>query len=263
MDLNLKGLSALITGSSSGLGFATAALLAQEGCRVAINGRDQHKLSQAVENISQQRPAEVIGLVGDLSDPIVPEKLVRDTIAKFSGLDILITNAGGPPAGPFESFNDLAWQQAVEINFLSQMRLVRAALPFLRKSKYPSVLTITSYSVKQPIPNLILSNSVRAATIGLTKSLALELGDQGIRFNSILPGATDTERIQNLMRSRAKANNTSVNEEINKQVKEIPLGRLATPEEFARAAVFLVSPAASYITGVMLQVDGGIIRSTI
>ncbi len=145
---------------------------------------------------------------------------------------------------------------------MSHVRLIRAALPHLRKSSAASVLTITSYTVKQPAPNLVLSNSVRAATVGLTKSLAMELGKENIRFNSILPGWTATERVQELMAFRAKSNNTTAEEEVAKQTAEISLGRMARPEEFANAAVFLVSPAASYIHGVALAVDGGIIKGT-
>ena len=133
----------------------------------------------------------------------------------------------------------------------------------MKQSKAPAVLTVTSYSVKQPIPNLVLSNAVRAATVGLTKSLALELGSAGIRFNSILPGWTETERVAELMEARAKTNGTTVKEEIAKQAKESPLGRMGRPEEFGRAAAFLVSPAASYITGVMLTVDGGMTKGTV
>jgi 3-oxoacyl-[acyl-carrier protein] reductase len=140
--------------------------------------------------------------------------------------------------------------------------LIKAALPFLRKSKSASVLTITSYSVKQPIPNLVLSNSIRAATVGLTKSLALEIGQDGIRFNSILPAWTNTKRVIELMTFRAKQNHTTLKKEMDLQSKDSPLGRMGTPEEFANAAVFLVSPAASYITGMMLAVDGGMIKGT-
>jgi len=181
----------------------------------------------------------------------------------FGGLDILITNAGGPPAGSFESFDEEVWGKAVDLSFMDHVRLIRAALPHLRKSIAPSVLTVTSFTVKQPMLNLTLSNSIRLATIGLTKSLALELGGEGIRFNSILPGWTETERVQDLMSFRAKNNNSTVDEEIYKQSADIPLGRMGKPEEFANAAVFLVSPTASYITGVMLQVDGGLIKGAL
>ena len=148
----------------------------------------------------------------------------------------------------------------MDSSFISHVRLIRAALPHLRKSDAPSVLTMTSFTVRQPAPNLVLSNSVRAATLGLTKSLAMELGKDGIRFNSILPGWTITERVQHLMEFRAENNKTTVEEEITKQIADIPLGRMGQPEEFAKAAAFLVSPAASYINGVMLSVDGGIVK---
>ncbi|PIZ26421.1 MAG: 3-oxoacyl-ACP reductase, partial [Chloroflexi bacterium CG_4_10_14_0_8_um_filter_57_5] len=187
----------------------------------------------------------------------------QQTMQAFGGLDILITNAGGPPAGAFESFDEAAWQKAIDLSLMSHVRLIRAALPDLRKSSAASVLTMTSYSVKQPLPNLVLSNSIRAATVGLTKTLALELGRDGIRFNSILPAWTETERVYELMSFRAKQNGTTVEEEIAKQSKDSPLGRMGRPEEFANAAMFLVSPAASYITGVMLTVDGGMYKGTL
>lgn len=277
MDLNLRNKKALVTGSSRGLGFATALALASEGASVAINSRNPQKLeaavarmqAQAVEAYRQQCPSEaastdphVYGVAGDVAESMVPEQLVAQAAAALGGLDILITNAGGPPAGKFEQFDDDAWQKGVELSLLSHVRLIRAALPYLRQSSAASVLTITSYSVKQPIPNLVLSNSIRAATVGLTKSLALELGGEGIRFNSILPAWTETERVYDLMQSRAALNHSSVEEEIRKQSKDSVFGRMSTPEEFANVAVFLVSPAASYLTGVMLPVDGGMYKAT-
>jgi 3-oxoacyl-[acyl-carrier protein] reductase len=162
----------------------------------------------------------------------------------------------------FEDVSDADWQSALELNLLSYVRLIRTALPALRQSAAPSVLTVTSVSVKQPIPALVLSNSVRAATVGLTKTLALELGADGIRFNSILPSWTKTERVDKLLADRAQRNGTTIEQEINKQNQQSALGRMATPEEFAKAAAFLLSPAASYITGVMLTVDGGSYKGT-
>ena len=255
MDLNLRNKIALITGSSRGLGFAAALQLAKEGAKVSINSRNTAHLLAAEKAIKSQTDGDILAITGDVSLPDTAELLVRRVIESFGSLDILITNAGGPPAGPFESFNDTAWQQALDTTLMSHVRLIRAALPFLRQSQSPAVLTVTSYSVKQPIPNLVLSNSIRAAVAGLTKSLALELGHSGIRFNSILPGWTETERVIELMQNRAAGSGDSVDQEISKQALESPLGRLARPDEFANAAVFLVSPAASYITGVMLTVD--------
>ncbi len=262
MNLNLKGKKALITASSQGLGYATALKLAEEGCNVVLNSRTETSLRQAAERIRETTGVTVGAIAGDITDPQFPEKLVSKAAGMLGGLDLLVTNAGGPPAGAFESFDENTWQHAIDLSFLSHVRTIRAALPYLRKSGTASVLTITSYSVKQPIPNLILSNSIRGATIGLTKTLALELGGEGIRFNSILPGWTKTERVTQLMKARATANHTSVEDEIKKQMAASPLRRMATPEEFANAAVFLLSPAASYITGVMLTVDGGMYKGT-
>lgn len=262
MDLGLKDKRALVTGSSRGLGHATALALAKEGCKVAINGRDEAKIKAVAEKMSKETGAQVIGLAGDVSSPDVPEKLIQQTAEALGGLDILVTNAGGPPPGSIDSLDEAAWQKGVDLCLMVHVRLIKSALPHLRKSDSPSVLTVTSMTVKQPIANLLLSNSIRAAAIGLTKSLALELGAEGIRFNSILPGWTETERVTELMTARANTNKSTVEEETRKQAAQSPFGRLGKPEEFANAAAFLVSPAASYITGVMLNVDGGMYKGT-
>lgn len=262
MDLGLKDKSVLITGASRGLGFAAARLLSAEGAIVTINSRNAEKLEAAAKSIQNETKGKVNFIPGDITAKEFPTELVAKTVQLQGGLDILIANAGGPPPGRFETISDEIWQMAVELSFLSQARLIRAALPALSKSKTASVLTVTSYSVKQPIQNLVLSNSIRAATIGLTKSLANELGPAGIRFNSILPGWTETERIHELMADRARLKKSTIEQEIQLQSLESPLGRMGTPEEFANAAVFMVSPAASYITGVMLTVDGGVCKGT-
>jgi len=262
MDLRLKDKIALVSGSSRGLGYATALALAKEGCKVAINGRDEAKIKAVAEKLSKETGAQVIGLSGDVSLTDVSEKLIQQTVDAFGGLDILITNAGGPPPGTIDTLDEAAWQKGVDLCLMVHVRLIKAALSHLRKSDAASVLTVTSLSVKQPIANLLLSNSIRAATIGLTKSLALDLGSEGIRVNSILPGWTETERVTELMTARATANSSTVEEETRKQAAQSPLGRLGQPEEFANAAAFLVSPAASYITGVMLNVDGGMYKGT-
>jgi 3-oxoacyl-[acyl-carrier protein] reductase len=260
LDLKLKHKIALVTGSSSGLGLATSQLLLQEGAYVSINSRSQEHLEAALELFSKDERDHVLAIAGDVTDPQTPGILVENTVRKFGSLDILICNAGGPPSGRFDDFDDQAWQHATELSFLSNVRLIRAALPHLRQSQHAAVLTITSYAVKQPISNLVLSNSVRLATIGLTKSLALELGPEGIRFNSILPAWTETKRITDLLDYRSRVNQTSLEEESEKQASQSSLGRMGSPEEFANAAVFLVSPAASFITGAMLTVDGGIYK---
>jgi 3-oxoacyl-[acyl-carrier protein] reductase len=263
MDLELQNKRAFITGSSRGLGYATALGLAMEGATVAINSRHPEGVQAAAQTLAADTGAEIVALVGDVTDPKACERLVAEAADKMGGLDLLVTNAGGPPSGSFESFDETTWQTALNLSFLNHVRLIRAALPFLRNSECASVLTVTSYSVKQPVPNLILSNSIRAATVGLTKTLALELGHEGIRFNSILPGWTETERVQELMAFRAQKSGTSVEEEIRNQAAASPFGRMARPEEFSNAAVFLLSPKASYITGVMLTIDGGMYLGTL
>jgi 3-oxoacyl-[acyl-carrier protein] reductase len=263
MELHLKGKKALLASSSRGLGFATTRGLAMEGVNVAINGHKPDTLEKVCQDLAAEFSVETLPLLGDISDPAVPARLVERVVAAWGGLDLLVTSSGGPPAGKFETFDDNAWQKAVDSLLFSHVRLIRAALPYLRESGCPSVLTITSYTVKQPLPNLVLSNSIRAATIGLTKTLALELGSQGIRFNSILPAWIATERTRDLDSYRAQMEGISFEDVRSKKAKETALGRIGTPEEFANAAVFLLSPAASYITGVMLTIDGGLYKGTL
>lgn len=260
MDLNLTNKLVFIAGSSQGLGFAVAKQLLEEHAIVIINGRNQPKLDESVKKLTNSSNDQVFAFPGDVTDPIFSTNLQEFLSSKFGRLDILITNAGGPKPAAFENLSDETWNDAFELSFMSHVRMIRSLLPLLKESSSATVLTITSYSVKQPIPNLILSNSIRAATIGLTKSLALELGEYGIRFNSILPGWTLTERVNQLMENRASINGTTIEEEIDKQSSESPLGRMAKPEEFANVATFLVSPRASYMTGSMISVDGGMVK---
>jgi len=260
MDLQLKDKKAFIAGSSKGLGYAAARGLGLEGARITLNSRHPESLSHAAETLTKECGIDVYTAAGDVSEPAAAEKVIYQAAEMLGGLDLLITNSGGPPTGKFEDFDDSQWQMGIEQVFLSHVRLIRAALPYLRDSNAASVLTITSLSVKQPISNLVLSNSIRAATVGLTKSLALELGGDGIRFNSILPGWTQTERVHQLMADRAEINNSNIEDEFKKQAMESPFKRMATTEEFANSAVFLLSPAASYLTGVMLTVDGGMLK---
>ena len=262
MDLGLNGKKAFVTGSSRGLGFASALILAEEGCQIVINGRDEGRLKKACQKINAETGTISDYCVGDAADPAQASLLINEAAEKLEGLDLLITNTGGPPSGKFEEIKEDVWQRAIELAFMSHVRLMQSALPFLRESQNASVLTVTSYSVKQPIPNLVLSNSIRSATVGLTKSLALELGPDGIRFNSLLPGWTKTERVQEILEFRAKQNNTSIDQEMEKITSAIPLHRMAEPDEIGRAAAFILSPAASYINGVMLTVGGGIYQGT-
>jgi 3-oxoacyl-[acyl-carrier protein] reductase len=257
MDLGLRNSRALVTGASKGLGFAIAKILIQEGASVVINSRDEHNLQLAKDQLRKEglEPAGMVA--GDLGKKGTPEQVIEKTAAILGGLDLLLSNTGGPRTGKFATLTEEDWAHAIDLCLLSHVRLIRASLPHLDKSGFPSILTITSISAKQPIPDLILSNTTRAGVLGLTKSLALELAGQRIRVNSILPGWTATDRAIELIHSRAAANQTTPEMEMEKQKATAPLGRMAEPDEFARSAVFLLSPAASYLTGVMLSVDGG------
>jgi len=262
MDLGLLGARVLVTAASRGLGAATARQFSLEGARVIISSRTLDKLQETAASIVEVSGNPVFTMAADVTDPASVKRLITNTVETLGGLDILVTNAGGPPTGTFEKFDLEAWQSAVNLNLMSTISLIKEALPHLRESSRAAILTITSTSAKQPIDNLILSNTVRPAVLGLTKSLSLELGPEGIRINSILPGTTDTERVNDLMSARSRNNNTTVEEERAKAAQSNPLRRIGKPEEFANAAVFLCSPAAGFITGVNLPVDGGAIKAT-
>ena len=263
MDLQLTNRVALIAASSQGLGYATALQLSREGAHIAVNSRDEANVHAAADAIRDETGNPVLGVVADVANPEDIERLVKATVEEYGGLDILITNAAGPPSGLFVDLDDEMWQKAVDLNLMSAVRLIRAALPHLQQSSFPSVLTITSITVLQPLDNLMLSNSVRMAVIGLTKTLVDEFGGDDIRFNSILPSWTSTERVNDLMLAAATRNKTSVEHEMEQRTQQVPLERMGTAQEFANVATFLVSPAASYVNGVMLQVDGGYYRGTL
>lgn len=259
MDLGLSGKRALVTAATSGLGLATAVELVKEGASVVICGRNRERLDRGVKLLNEEAvdKAKVVGRPCDVSDPDQVGQLVAAAVEALGGLDILITNAGGPPGGTIDSTDLDSWQKGIDITLMSTVHLVRQALPYLEKGRDPAILTITSFSVKQPVANLMLSNVIRPAVVGLTKALSQEYGPKGIRANSILPGWTQTERVDYLLGYRAEQNDTTSEEEAAKIGGTIPLRRIGQPEEFGRVAAFLVSPAASYISGVMMQVDGG------
>lgn len=263
MDLGLRGAKVLVTAASGGLGAATARQFSLEGALTVINSRNLEALQTTAASINAESGNPVYTHAGDVTEPKAVEKLVSNAVSMLGGLDILVTNAGGPPAGTFENFDHSAWRSATELTLLSAINLIRAALPHLKQSHRPAVLAVVSLSAKQPVENLTLSNTLRPAVVGLTKTLSLELGETGIRFNSILPGVTETSRVDQLMQARAEKNNTDPDTEREKAAASIPLQRLGKAEEFANVAVFLCSPAAGFVNGVALPVDGGAIRATL
>jgi 3-oxoacyl-[acyl-carrier protein] reductase len=261
MDLGLKNLVALVTASSKGLGRATAVQLAREGAKVVLCARGEDALYATRDEILAFG-GEALAVPADVAAPETPQALVDAAVERFGQLDILVANAGGPPPGGFLAFEESSWDAAIQLTFMSFVRLCYAAIPAIKESGQGSILACTSITVKQPIPNLVLSNSLRLAVTGLVKSLADELGPSGIRVNAICPGSTRTDRIEQLLADRAERAGTTVEEEAAKMASEIPLGRIGSPDEFGRVAAFLSSPAASFVNGVSLLVDGGAYRGS-
>jgi 3-oxoacyl-[acyl-carrier protein] reductase len=262
MDLGLRGAKVLVTAASQGLGAATARQFSLEGALVVVNSRNLSELQETAASINQESGNPVYTLAADVSDEAAVQRLVKNAAEMLGGLDILVTNAGGTPGGGFDDFDLEAWEKATQLTLLSAVNLVRAALPYLRQSRRAAILAVVSASAKQPSKNLTLTNTIRPAVVGLMKTLSQELAADGIRANSILPGSINTARALANAEARARKNHTTVEEEQARAIADIPLQRLGTPEEFANAAVFLCSPAAGFINGVALPVDGGRIRAT-
>ena len=256
MDFGLKGKRAIVMAASRGLGYASALGLAREGCRLIICSRDQERIEAAAATIRQQTGSDVTALVADVSSASEAKRLVDAAVSAYGGLEIVVHNAGGPPAGETLQMTEEQWQKAFEQNLLSFTRIVGAAAPEMKKAGYGRVLTIASSSIKQPIPNLALSNALRAGVWGIAKTLSRELAPQGILVNVIAPGRIDTERIAELDQAQAQRSGKSVDDVRKASVGGIPLGRLGRPEELANLVVFLASAAGSYITGQAITVDG-------
>lgn len=263
MDLLLQGAKVFIAGSRAGLGAAAARQFSREGAWVAINGRHPDLLQQTADSIRAETDGRVVAVAGDVSQRGEATRVVEAAAQQLGGLDVLITNSGGPPAGEFANFNLDNWEAAYHLLLGSTIEMVQAALPYLRQSQQAAILAVTSLTVKQPTDNLILSNVLRAGVAALMKSLANELGPEGIRVNAILPGWTATERVGVLINARAAVANSTPEAEHANRVAAIPLRRMGTPEEFANVAVFMCSPVAGFMHGAMLPVDGGEIRATL
>ncbi|MCX2727995.1 SDR family oxidoreductase [Thermomicrobium sp. 4228-Ro] len=260
MDLGLRGKVAMVAAASQGLGKAVALGFAREGANLAICSRNQAAL-EAVAAEARSFGVDVLAVPADLTRAEDIAKFVEKSIAHFGGIDILVTNAGGPPAGTFQDFaDDAPWQGAFELTLLSAVRLIRGVLPSMRARGGGAIIVMTSSSIKIPIPNLILSNVFRAGVAALAKTLAEELAPYNIRVNNVLPGRIATERLLYLDQVNAERAGVSVEEMRQRTIAQIPMGRYGDPEEFANAVVFLASERASYITGASLQVDGGYIR---
>ncbi|WP_199620076.1 SDR family oxidoreductase [Paenibacillus alkalitolerans] len=257
----LEGKSAVVAAASGGLGLEVAKKLAEQGANVAICSRDPFRIEAAAREIERTTGRKAIAVAADVCRPAEIRSVVEAALSSFGGVDILINNAGGPPAGGFDDFDDGAWIAAHDLNLLSVVRFVRAVLPAMKEKRSGSIVNVISTSAKQPIPGLILSNTYRSAVVGLAKTLADELAPYNIRINNAAPGRIDTDRVRSL--DEARARKLGITAQLAKQQSEavIPLGRYGTPAEFANAVAFLASDDASYITGVTLQVDGGMVRT--
>lgn len=261
MDLGLKGKTALVAASSRGLGRAVADELAKEGANLLICARTVGPLEEAGRSIHDATGVEVVAVPADLSDPEDIDRLMKTAESDFGTIDILVTNTGGPPPGPFESHSVEAWSAAVTQNLDSVLNLTRAVLPGMREAGWGRIINITSVAVKQPIDGLILSNAVRAAVTGFAKTLANEVAEAGITVNNVMPGFTRTDRLDGLAANISETQGISVDEAFARWEAQSPMGRIGEPEEFAALVAFLASERASFITGTSIPVDGGFIQA--
>lgn len=264
MDLGIQGKTALVAAASTGLGKAVAVALAREGVNVALFSRQHDAIMAALPDVQRTATggAQALALVGDVTHAADLEHVVQATVERFGSVDILYNNAGGPKTGYFDDLTDDDWEFAFHLILLSAVRLTRACLPFMREKKWGRIITGISSSVKQPIDNLMLSNSIRSATTAWSKTLSDSLARDGITVNTLAPGRIDTERIHQLDEEFARRTGRPLEDVVKQRRASIPVGRYGLPEEFGAAAAFLASEQASYVTGTMLVVDGGQSRGT-
>jgi 3-oxoacyl-[acyl-carrier protein] reductase len=260
MDLGLKDKIAVIGGASKGIGKATALGFAREGAKVVICARDPSLLQEAAEEIRQETGTDVLPVSGDLSQAEAAERLIDETVKRFGTVHVLVANTGGPPLGGFAKMSDADWEHAFALNFLSTVRLIRKVLPHMERQKWGRIVSVMSMSVKEPIDGLILSNGVRPAVVGMAKTLSREVGKHNITINTVLPGRILTDRLKSGISARAQALGKSFEQALAESALDVPLGRIGDPKEMANVIVFLASEAASYVNGVSMQVDGGLIR---
>jgi len=259
MDLGLQGRTALVGGASRGLGYAIARCLAEEGCTVIVCSRDEERIRAAAERIRTETAADVFPRATDLGDAADIDQLLAE-VRDLGGADILVTNTGGPPPGGFETHDDNAWEDAFHGSLMSVIRLCRGVLPHMRRNRWGRILCNTSFTVKEPADNLILSNVFRVGVVALSKSLSREVAAEGITVNTICPGAFDTPRLQAVFRAQAEAEGRSEDAVRVEWEKRIPIGRVQHPDELASLVAFLASPRAAAITGTTIPVDGGMLR---
>jgi 3-oxoacyl-[acyl-carrier protein] reductase len=257
VDLGLKNRSVIVAASSDGIARAAAEKFAAEGARVAMCSRDADKLSSASKLIRERHNAQVLAEPLDVTDAAAVEEFVNHVAQQFGGVDVCVTNAGGPPAKMFFATTTDEWHRAVEMNFMSVIHFARAVLPWMQKKQWGRLVTITSVTVRQPAGDLIYSNAVRAGVLGLIKSLSNEFGKDGITVNNVAPGFTATQRLKSLIDKRAQDLGVSAGDFEARLANEAPLKRVGRPEEVADAIVWLASERASFITGQTLLVDGG------
>jgi 3-oxoacyl-[acyl-carrier protein] reductase len=260
MQLGLHNKVAMVAGASRGLGFAVARALAQEGVKVSMSSRTTEAARDAAEKIRGETGADILSVAEDVTSAEALTNWHRATLDRFGGLDLLYTNSGGPPPGPALKFDDAAWQKAFELLLLSAVRMVRLAVPSMEARGGGAIVFPTSSAVREPIGNIALSTIVRTSVSSLAKTLSVELAPKKIRVNHLIPGRIATDRVREIDEDNARRAGISVPEQQKRMIAAIPMSRYGDPAEFAGAAVFLLSDAASYITGSSLQVDGGLIR---